>query len=527
MSYKSITKLKLQGGNEIKLFVLSAAAWEGGEADHAERYFQQIGTNLRYGTAAGALKTWTLDNERHTELHFQSTEVEQFIYQPSQFEPQTIDGIRRIHIDGNAGSGAFYGDIGSLWLRDFPVILPDGVFGLAIIVDEDEESNAGRFGYIVSNPPQIQEEHGAYTVYIPVITVPDMKTWLDGSYSDSTDPYDPNDGENKGGDGDKDGGSDDNPIPGLPTVGATDTGFVTLFNPTIAQLRSLANYMWSDTFDLNNFKKLFANPMDAILGLTMLPVNVPSVASGAVKIGNISTGVVMNYVSNQYMKVNCGSLNIKEFWGAYLDYSPMTKIEIYLPYIGTRSLSADDVMGKTIKVEYNVDVLTGACVAHILCGSSVLYEFAGQCGIQIPINGNNFDSMLTSAVSAAVAVGTAAVAIGTGGAATPVAAGAAISGAGAIANSVMSSKGEVQRSGSMGNSAGLLGHQKPYLIITRPRQCVASNQNKFEGYPSYQSKKLSSCRGYTQILQIHLENIPATDAEKLEIERLLMEGVII
>ena len=87
-------------------------------------------------------------------------------------------------------------------------------------------------------------------------------------------------------------------------------------------------------------------------------------------------------------------------------------------------------------------------------------------------------------------------------------------------------KPSIEKSGSMGGTGGMLGVQKPYLIISRPRQALPSNQNTFSGYPSFITEKLGDLSGYTEIDSIHLENVPATEPELSEIESLLKGGVI-
>ena len=138
-----------------------------------------------------------------------------------------------------------------------------------------------------------------------------------------------------GGTGDFDTSSESINIPGLPATTAVSTGFLTLFNPSTTDLRDLASYMWANPlFDLNAWRKIFADPMGAILGLSIVPVAVPTSGTAQVTVGTIPTGISMPLVSNQYVVVNCGSIQVKEFWGGYLDYSPYTKAEIYLPYCG-------------------------------------------------------------------------------------------------------------------------------------------------------------------------------------------------
>ena len=313
------------------------------------------------------------------------------------------------------------------------------------------------------------------------------------------------------------GASDSIDIPKLPTASASSAGFITLFNPSLAQLNNLANYMWSDLFSLDTFKKIFADPMDCILGLSIVPVKPASAGTSNVKIGNVSTDVAMNKTSSQYVAVDCGTIDVKEYWGAYLDYAPYTQCEIYLPYVGTKQISVDDVMNKAVHVVYHVDILSGACNAYVKCGNSVLYTFVGQCSSSIPISGNDWTNVLNGAISVAGKIG---LAMATGGAT------ALMSGLGAASSIISSSKPTVERSGAMSSTGGLLGIQKPYLILTRPKQALPENQNKYTGYPSFITMSLSDCTGYTEIESIHLENMSCTDEEAQEIENLLKSGVI-
>lgn len=333
-----------------------------------------------------------------------------------------------------------------------------------------------------------------------------------------TDPYAPGGSSGTGGGtGNFDGTGDDIAVPGLPTLSAVDTGFITLFNPSISQLKSLSDYLWSG-FDLNTFKKIFADPMDCILGLSIVPVSVPNGEMKEVSVGNIPTGVSMTVASSQYVIVDCGTLNVNEFWGAYLDYDPYTKAEIYLPYIGTHPISVDDIMGKSVHVVYHIDILSGACTAFVKCGGSVLYEFIGQCSSSIPVTGNDWTNVINGVLSVSAAIGTM---VATGGATAPMAASAIAS------TAVNSMKSNVEKSGSMSGTGGMLAVQTPYLILTRPRQAMPERQNEFMGYPSFITSKLGSLSGYTVVEEIHLENISGTEQELSEIENLLKTGVIL
>lgn len=339
-------------------------------------------------------------------------------------------------------------------------------------------------------------------------------------FKPTNDPYAPGDIiEKDGGNGDFDNTSDPIDIPPLPTVSAVDTGFMTLFTPSLQNMRDLAAYMWANPlFDVNAYKKILANPMDAILGLSLVPVTIPANTAKQVTVGNIPTGVSMPVADNQFIEVDCGSINVNEHWGAYLDYSPYTKCELYLPYCGIHPIDTDDVMATTVKVVYHVDILTGACCAYVKCGDSVLYTFTGQLATTIPITGNDWTSMINGIINATTAIGSMAA---TGGLTAPMA-------VSEVASTVINTaKPTMERSGSLSGTGGMMATQYPYLILTRPRQALPELQNKFSGYPSFISSYLSDLSGYTEVYSVHLEGISATGVELSEIEQILKGGVIL
>ena len=351
-------------------------------------------------------------------------------------------------------------------------------------------------------------------------------------YRNPDDPYEFDDNAISyagGGTGKFDNASDTIGVPALPTLSAVSAGFVTMYTPTLTQLNNLASFLWTDNvFDPDNFKKLFTDPMECIIGLTIVPVNPSTSGSQSIKVGYVDTGVSASRLSSQYAEVNCGTLQADEFWGSALDYSPFTKIHIYLPYVGMREINADDIMGKSVGVVYHIDLLSGACTAFVTAGGSVLYQFNGQCSINIPMAASNFTEMIHSAISAIGAVAMTASGAGAASSAVDAAAvGTAAQMGASAANSAISSKPTFSHSGQMGGSGGMLAVQTPYIIIERPRQCVAADVNKFKGFPSNINYKLYDLTGYTVVESIHLDGFDCTDNEANEILSLLKGGVIL
>ena len=315
-------------------------------------------------------------------------------------------------------------------------------------------------------------------------------------------------------------------IPDLPTLSAADLGFITIYNPTATELKALSSFMWSSAFDLVTYKKLFSDPMQSIIGLAIVPV-APSV--GGVKnvhFGTIDSGIAMNYLASNYVQLDCGWCDVERYIGCFMDNEPYTKISIYLPFIGIRQLSADDVIGGSIHVVYNIDVLTGACACFIEHDTrGVLYSYNGSCITNIPLTAVNFSGAIQNAVSAiGSAVGMVA-GVATG--AAPLTAMGAMGLMTSAANTALNSKPQVQRSGNLGGSAGIMSIMRPYVIIERPDVSVPGNVQHYVGQTSNITMSLGSCHGFTLCEYVHIDNVSATTEEIAEIESLLKQGVIL
>ena len=316
------------------------------------------------------------------------------------------------------------------------------------------------------------------------------------------------------------------PDPEAPDIDAISTGLLTVFKPTLTQIQTLGDYLWSNAFDVDTLKKLFGDPMDAIIGLSIVPVNPPGAGSKNVKVGNIDTGISMAYLTRQFVEKNLGSLTIDPYIGSFMDYSPYTKIQIYLPYVGFRELSPGDVMGTTISIKYIIDVITGGCVASLnVSGKGAIYQFNGSCIANVPLTALNYSGAIQNAISAVGSIATTGAGIATG---NP-----AMAGVGAIglatraSNAVINSHPTIQRSGNCGGASGLCGVQFPYAVIERPRLSTPANYNGFIGNTLNVTLTLGECDGLTMIEEIHLDNVLCTENERDELMKMLKEGVII
>lgn len=324
--------------------------------------------------------------------------------------------------------------------------------------------------------------------------------------SDPTDdkPKDPDDPNPKN--------PDDGKMPDLPFPIVPSAGLGNIYNPTRGQVEALQSYLWSST-NLVDIMKIFQNPVDGIISLHWVFGTPIQGGSKEITLGYLPTGVSAPTVANQFIDVDCGTISIPLKQKNALDYPPYTDIQIYLPFIGIQPLNAYDLVGGTLNIKYRIDAYTGACVAKLTATrgglSAKLYEFAGNCGYELPLTSGNFIGMVGNVVSGAVM-----------GALTGGVAGAALG----ATSSIIHSNLNVSRSGNLSANAGICGSRNPYIIITRAVPYDAANYNQFYGYPSNKTVYLSNCKGFTKVKEIILHT-SATQAEKEEIEALLKEGI--
>lgn len=367
----------------------------------------------------------------------------------------------------------------------------------------------------------------------------------DSPYVTKPDPYSPS-----GGSTEPDGGngttrvSVDIPMPTAPPDMLLDSGIVKIYKPTAQQISDFIDYVYSQpTAIADNFKKIWADPMQSIISLGIVPFNVQAKDSmEVVRFCGISTNVSMYPVSTQFPTWDFGTLKLSEETNSFLDYSSYTKVKINLPFIGICDLNADDVVDATLTLNYIFDIATGDCVAHIKCTkyreaygigyNSPLYEFSGNMLATAPLSGNNWQGLYSSVLRASSNIFMGMMSGNVGGAAIT-----------AGVDFLTSNKVDVKRSGSVQGNGSHLGNYIPYLIVECPVVSTTTSMFDKQGYPmnkTYSVKTLNEyqdstmktkhiCGSGLTVFQkgsVFVDNINATDQEKEMIREILESEVI-
>ena len=358
--------------------------------------------------------------------------------------------------------------------------------------------------------------------------------------------------------GSKNRDDDPVPIPGLPSSDMTQAGSLRIYTLSSAQVKQIFEYLHSHD-PAAAVLKWWSNPMQAIISLHYLPyAMLHNGDPEEFKVLGTPTGMTGFQPAKQFQSIHFGYLDITLDSYSYLDYSPYTKISIYLPGIGIRDLNVDDVMGKRVWVVYHCDNATGQIAAYIAVGTknsseskaSVRYAFSGQVAATFPITQENWGNtyiagatLAAGALATGISAGAAAAAGGgaAAGEAAGTAAGAAEAGAaggtanaGVVAGGVVSignslsnlAKPSIARAGAVTGTTSLFAVKRPYIIIESPDYYDYEGFEGIKGYPYGMFMKFNKLDGYAVIEGVNLKGINATVTELNEIESLLKSGVI-
>ena len=356
----------------------------------------------------------------------------------------------------------------------------------------------------------------------------------------------------RGGDGTKDFGGDEEDIPTVPTTGAVSSGFINAYLCDAVNLQGLKTFLFSDTSEKarEGLKRVYNNPIDAIGGLSVLPISNSDIETTVanIYIGTYDTGVQSNKINNDFIQIDFGSLDFtKGPYETYLDYQ--SNIYIYLPYSGTYQLRPQDVFHTSLRLIANINVLNGD-VLYFIYGKNgntenakeyIIANYSGNCAYEIPISSRNIGQAMSGAVQAATSVtglipntlNTISSLIGKGDNISNVAGnfGNIASAIFGVANGfAKASNPQVSLTGGV-SSSKIMESRTPKIILQVPKiLSIEGIQNK-KGSLSYYEKSIEDVKKekgkYVEYAYINIDIPEATEQEKALIDEYLRSGVIL
>ena len=255
-------------------------------------------------------------------------------------------------------------------------------------------------------------------------------------------------------------------VPPTP-VGDKRTNFFTIYAPTDENMKQINKTVFIDNNDVIgkfiSYKKFWCD--------------IPIDGTAEMKAGNYDFNFQAPVIHVSIIDVDCGSVAVNEQYHNVLDYSPFSRLTIFLPFIGFVDLDDKMAMNNTVRVNYRVDVLSGRCLAEIYVmldetTESCIASYAGTIATDEPFM-QGLDNY----------------------------------------------KGTYELMTSM-----QLGELTPFIIVNTLVPLETGDVN-LNGLPVEEVKKVGECSGYIQYSFINASGCRGTDAEKTEIENLLKSGI--
>ena len=295
---------------------------------------------------------------------------------------------------------------------------------------------------------------------------------------------------------------------------------------------------------LDNLNYLFTEPAQFFVSLKAYPFDIKEYYNNSLTLQKVKMGKAQMKVGDQDVSAPAlygypqykylGNFKISRKFNNYLDFSPYTKIEMYLPFAGIITLDTNVVTDKEIRILLAVDFDTGKANYYLVRHEDSQGEYDGdiiqtvecQMGIDIPLGSYNANEQMKNVLMTGISfIGGAVTTMATGNPMPLVS-----SSINAVSGTFKALQERVTKGGVSSGSNNLMTPYHPYLIITRPTYGSNGPDDyvTYKGRPLFKNCKLSNLTGFTVCNDFHLENFgSATESEINSIDALLKEGIII
>ena len=333
----------------------------------------------------------------------------------------------------------------------------------------------------------------------------------------------------------------------------TQTSGIGIYPLNRQQITEFTFDLWEETFTEKINKMVNGDPMKSILALRWyygIASAIPRTEKSTyLTLGNVNfngnmtqSSVVTKPARSEIITYSMGAITIPRKFNNFLDFSPFTRVQVYIPYVGFTELEATVVMGRKIRLDYNINITTGASIAYLYVEEGmnkwrIIQEQGCVVGVDIPLSIESSDTIGSRIVTSIAGAGATAVGAGAGMMGGPIGAGAAAASiaGGMISNSlnsVQSMSGQSSRTvGGLNSDTGSMGEFQPHVTITRPVPKAPEGYNKMVGKPDYRITKVGQMNGYIKVGSIASQNEVAPLVNGIpkeamdEIDQLLKAGV--
>lgn len=330
-------------------------------------------------------------------------------------------------------------------------------------------------------------------------------------------------------------------------------GLYKFMAPTAAQLGYVTSQLFTKTGDpsdpgfLDGWENYSLNPIQSIVSVHLMPLEFVATTGGS----NICTAAGYTFKDGngnaleipQAKTVNAihmGSIDLGHYFDAYQDFAPYTQIFLHLPFCGVIEIDPSQCMYGVIGVDYEVEIITGACSAWVWTQdkdgrTNYIGVYQGNCKVDIPLFADTraAEQKRESAMASMSLAGNLLSGM------TDLASGNALGSMNKIGGSAINYLGNslaiktkqrsIQQTGSFGGGNNITCDAICFLEIIRPTSVNPQYYEDQIGIPCEVGGTMSDlgCSGFTKLRSIDLSSVNATQAEKDEIVKMVTSGIYI
>lgn len=234
-------------------------------------------------------------------------------------------------------------------------------------------------------------------------------------------------------------------------------------------------------------------------------------------------GVNVSHYADGYSTIIGGEFYITS--NSWNDFS--AEYEMYIPFVGFEKFEGYEIINKHIYIRYIIDFDTGTATVNIyssstpsLVDNNLIRTFTCIISVEIPISATDSSNTLNFIVNAL-----SAFALGSMTKSLYSRENAAI---GVVQSAINAAPHTIQKGRNSGAWGSIKTGLNPFIIKTIPDYYTPTNYAHLFGYPLNETRTLKNIHGYTEVGEVHLENIlGAMIDETRQIGEALGNGVIL
>lgn len=296
------------------------------------------------------------------------------------------------------------------------------------------------------------------------------------------------------------------------------TGLTQTYKVTDTQLKQLGEFLWGASF-IDDIKLVNNNPIENIVGCKRIPFDIPAGVARNIVMGNVTAPASGNIIS-QIPIINIGEIVYNGYYGNFLDYSPYTRLILFLPFCGFTEIDPSIITGKRMSIKYAIDVIMGKCRAMVFVEGAYYASYDGNFGVEMALTGSNRAQVDAGLVASVASIGAGAY-FAPAGMAEKVAK-AAVGGI----ETAVASQYHSTRTGSYSSTCAWQETRKCFMIADIPTCQYPTSYGHDRGYPCMLTRTLATMRGFTICsTDIDLSGLTCTEEEINMIREYLVGGI--